>query len=107
MAPFKAPNKKEVLNTLQHHNGGPIEITLGMYSPQFIIRYANGQYELLRLILNKAKAEKAAVQRLAEGCYQPEMDWQFLKPGDPIFLELNIESFILKLNSWPGWADIQ
>jgi hypothetical protein len=107
MAPMQGPSKREVLRQLRRYRNGPLEITLGRNAPQFFIRFSDGYFELLPLVLDVAKANQAGEKRYAEGNYMPEMDWQYLAPGEPIIRESSLQLFISKLESWPGWVDVQ
>jgi hypothetical protein len=107
MAPFIGPNKNEVLRTLRRHGKGVLEITIGRYTPQFVIRCSGETYELLPLELNGPEADKAGRRWAAEGYFMPEMTWQFLEPGAPVFRETERGAFIAKLESWPQWEELQ
>lgn len=107
MAPFIGPGKKDVINELRRHKKTPVTITLGLYDPQFLVRYAEGFYALLPLVLNQEKAMDSARQKQEEGYYQPEMAWPYLEAGAPIIHESNRELFISKLEAWPGWREVE
>jgi hypothetical protein len=107
MAPFIGPDKRVVMNELRRHRKGPLQITLGHGSPEYVLRVAGSRYELCPLVLDSAKAELSSRTRMAEGYYVPEMNWAFLSPGAPIILESDLKPFLSKLESWPGWEEMR
>jgi hypothetical protein len=107
MAPFMGPDKKQVMNRLRRFKKGSLEITLGRYQPQFVIRLSTDRFELLPLELDNAKADEAAALHQAEGYYQPEMDWVHLAPGNPIIKTTTLKSFIAEIDSWEGWTAVR
>lgn len=108
MAPFVGPGKKEVMKKLNHHKNGPLEvISLGRGSPQFVIRFADNHYELSPLESNPKIEERITRKGQSEGYLVPEMLWGSLSPGTPIIRETDLRTFLLKLDSWPGWPDVE
>lgn len=108
MAPFVGPGKKEVMKKLNRPEKGPWEmISLGRGSPQFVIRFADNHYELNFLESNPKIEEQITRKGQSEGYLVPEMLWGSLSPGTPIIREADLRTFLLKLDSWPGWPDVE
>jgi hypothetical protein len=108
MAPFVGPGKKEVMKKLNRSKKGPLEvISLGRGSPQFVIRFADNHYELSPLESNPKIEEQIIQKGKSEKYLVPEMLWESLSPGAPIIRETDLRTFLLKLDSWPGWPDVE
>ncbi|HEX2586389.1 MAG TPA: hypothetical protein VHL14_14780 [Steroidobacteraceae bacterium] len=109
MAPFVSPSKQAVIHALKthRHDSDDLPITLGKYQPQFVIRIHHQQYELVRLVLDEARAAEDRKRRTAEGYYMPEMSWAFLVPDVAVIQEADVNVFIKKLELWPGWEQLK
>jgi hypothetical protein len=104
MASFIGPGKKEVLRALQRHKKGPMEITPGLFTPQFLVRCSNKTCELLPLLLNKEDAEKISEQRNTGDYFIPEMTWRFFSPEALIFTEKNLQTVSKWNHCQDGWT---
>ena len=107
MAPFVGPGRIKVMKELNRHKKGPLVITLGRGSPQFVIRFADNRYELSPLESNPKIEEQITRKGQSEGFLVPEMLWGSLFPGTPILRESDLPTFLAKLDSWPGWPDVE
>jgi hypothetical protein len=107
MAPFVGPGKKAVMKQLHRHKKGSLVITVGRDSPQFVIRFVDNRYELSPLESNPKIEEQITRKGQSEGYLVPEMLWGSLFPGTPIIRESDLRTFLSKLDSWPGWPDVE
>lgn len=105
MEPFIGPGKATVLKQLRRHDGSDLEITLGMYQPQFIVRIQGARWQLLPLFLDQ-KLEAEARKTDRGDYYMPEMTWRSLRPGAPLIEEGTQKEFVRKLGKWEGWKGL-
>jgi hypothetical protein len=95
------PTLPEVVRIIEAHGKGPLQVTLGRYVPRFVLRHADGRYEVRRLVSDTAREKADRTRQIAEGTYVPEMTWASLVPG-PIVLEaVEKAEFLCKLKAWP------
>jgi hypothetical protein len=81
-----------------------LPITLGLYAPQATIKHEGGRWLLCPLVMDRDAAAVAGRAALAAGeSWMPEMEWRFLREGEPTLACADKDDFIRELErmAWP------